>query len=103
MRFLLGNHDSYIPAYLHDPDWFDRTYHWLHDAMGGDATLASYGVPAPRWAEPAATRDAFAAAFPPEHLAFLDACELSPRSAATSSSTPASGPACRWRRRSATT
>ena len=28
---------------------------------------------------PAATRDAFAAAFPPEHLAFLDACELAIR------------------------
>ena len=32
-------------AYLDDPDWFDRTYHWLHDNMGGSATLASYGVP----------------------------------------------------------
>ena len=27
-------------------------------------------------ASPAATRDAFAAAFPPEHMAFLDACAL---------------------------
>ena len=34
-RFLLGNHDSYVQAYLRDPDWFDRTYHWLHDNMGG--------------------------------------------------------------------
>ena len=24
-------------AYLRDPDWFDRTYHWLHDNMGGNA------------------------------------------------------------------
>lgn len=75
-RFLLGNHDSYVSAYLRDPDWYDRTYHWLHAAMGGNATLASYGVPDASDAHPAATRDAFAAAFPAEHMAFLDACEL---------------------------
>ena len=100
--FLLGNHDSYVPAYLNDPDWFDRTYHWLHDSMGGAATLASYGVAAPAPA-PSATRDAFAAAFPPAHMAFLDACGSSGGSAATSSCTPASAPAWRWRRRTATT
>ena len=49
-RFLLGNHDSYVRDYLHDPDWYDRTYHWLHDNMGGNATLASYGVPDAGWA-----------------------------------------------------
>lgn len=75
-RFLLGNHDSYVSAYLRDPDWYDRTYHWLHDAMGGNATLESYGVPEASDLHPAATRDAFAAAFPAEHMAFLDACEL---------------------------
>jgi serine/threonine protein phosphatase 1 len=75
-RFLLGNHDSYVGAYLHDPDWYDRTYHWLHDAMGGGATLESYGVPDASDAHPAATRDAFAAAFPAAHMAVLDACEL---------------------------
>ena len=47
--------------------------------MGGNATLASYGVPDASARLPAATRDAFAAAFPPEHLAFLDACELAIR------------------------
>jgi serine/threonine protein phosphatase 1 len=74
--FLLGNHDSYVRPYLHDPDWYDRSYHWLHDNMGGHATLASYGVRDASFARPAATRDAFAAAFPAAHLAFLDACEL---------------------------
>lgn len=78
-RFLLGNHDSYVGAYLRDPDWYDRTYHWLNDAMGGNATLASYGVIDATDLHPAATRDAFAAAFPAEHLAFLDACELAIR------------------------
>ena len=75
-RFLLGNHDSYVRAYLDDPDWYDRTYHWLHENMGGNATLASYGVPGAELGQPEATRDAFAAAFPAEHMAFLDACEL---------------------------
>jgi serine/threonine protein phosphatase 1 len=74
--FLLGNHDSYVSAYLRDPDWYDRTYHWLHANMGGNTTLASYGVPGASNQHPAATRDAFAAAFPPEHMAFLDACAL---------------------------
>lgn len=74
--FLLGNHDSYIEAYLADPAWFDRSYHWLHSAMGGAATLASYGVPGATEADPWATRDAFADAFPAEHRAFLDRCAL---------------------------
>ncbi len=44
--------------------------------MGGNATLASYGVPGASWGRPEATRAAFAAAFPAEHMAFIDACEL---------------------------
>lgn len=70
--FLFGNHDSYIPAYLRDPEWYDRTYHWLHPAMGGAETLASYGVPGASDQDPIATRDAFAAAFPAAHMAFLN-------------------------------
>ena len=74
--FLLGNHDSYIPAYLRDPEWYDRTYHWLHPAMGGAETLASYGVTDATERHPAATRDAFSRAFPAAHMAFLDRCAL---------------------------
>jgi serine/threonine protein phosphatase 1 len=77
--FLLGNHDSYVAPYLQDPDWYDRTYHWLADNMGGNATLASYGVPDASATRPAATRAAFAAAFPREHMAFLEACGLMAR------------------------
>ncbi len=77
--FLLGNHDSYVREYLHDPQWYDRTYHWLADNMGGNATLASYGVPNATAANPTKTRDAFAAAFPAAHMAFLDACALKVR------------------------
>jgi serine/threonine protein phosphatase 1 len=74
--FLLGNHDAYVQAYLHDPDWFDLANHWLHDSLGGAATLASYGVAGAHPARPAAAHAAFDAAFPDAHLAFLDACGL---------------------------
>lgn len=76
-EFLLGNHDSYIAAYLEDPDWYDRTYHWLHPSMGGAETLASYSVFDAGHHDPEATRDAFAAAFPRDHMAFLESCALS--------------------------
>lgn len=75
-RFLLGNHDSYVPEYLLDPEWYDRTYHWLADNMGGNATLASYGVRDASATRPTSTRDAFAAAFPRAHLDFIEGCEL---------------------------
>lgn len=75
-RFLLGNHDNYIPEFLGDPEWFDRTYHWLNPALGGTVTLASYGVEDASEADPAASRAAFAAAIPPEHLDFITGCAL---------------------------
>ena len=77
--FLLGNHDSYVAEYLREPDWYDRTYHWLHPSMGGNATLASYGVANADHRQATVTRDAFAAAFPAEHMAFLDSSQLQHR------------------------
>ena len=44
--------------------------------MGGNRTLASYGVPNATWESPQVTHEAFARAFPAEHLAFIDECEL---------------------------
>lgn len=74
--FIIGNHDTYIPAYLEDPEWHDRSIHWLNPRMGGDATLASYGVEDASDHDPAATRDAFAHAFPAAHAQFLAGCAL---------------------------
>lgn len=74
--FLLGNHDAYVETYLADPEWQDRTLHWLHPAMGGAATLASYGVTDAHHDRPEATRAAFAAAIPEAHRAFLRDCVL---------------------------
>jgi hypothetical protein len=101
--FLLGKHDSYIAAYLRDPDWYDRTYHWLHDNMGGSATLASYGVPNASVQSPAATRDASP---PPSRGRTWPSSTPAPSisvSAATSSFTPAYGPVYRSPSRPATT
>lgn len=75
-EFLLGNHDSYVEAYLSDPAWYDRTYHWLHSSMGGAATLASYGMVGASAQRPEATRAAFEAALPAAHRAFLKGARL---------------------------
>jgi serine/threonine protein phosphatase 1 len=74
--FLLGNHDRYVQAYLDDPEWYDLTFHWLADPLGGAQTLASYGVAGASPARPAASREPFAAAFPDSHRAFLDSAAL---------------------------
>ena len=98
--FLLGNHDRYVQAYLDDPDWYDLTFHWLADNLGGARTLASYGVEGADPLRPAATRDAFAAAFPASHgPSSTGRRSGSAAVGATSSPTPGSGRACRWRSR----
>lgn len=73
---LKGNHEAALLEFLEQPgtyaDWYKN---------GGDATLSSYGVDAPRTYAPsgvlAACRDAFAAALPAAHLAFLNTLSLS--------------------------
>jgi serine/threonine protein phosphatase 1 len=45
---LLGNHDRLMHRFVMAPDWHDPALragmNWLHDLIGGRATLASYGV-----------------------------------------------------------
>ena len=47
-RVVLGNHDRLFSIFLADPGGRDRRlreeYDWFHPALGGAATLASYGV-----------------------------------------------------------
>lgn len=74
--FLLGNHDNYFIEYAADPAWDERAHHWFHPAIGGMATLRSYGVEVDRPESPGLYRDAFLAAMPVEHLEFLNECEL---------------------------
>ncbi|NPD14483.1 serine/threonine protein phosphatase [Xinfangfangia sp. D13-10-4-6] len=74
---LKGNHDRLFNRFIGDPWWSDpglsRPYTWLHPAVGGAATLRSYGVrnAADRPVE-VVHRDALAAV-DPAHLAFLEA------------------------------
>ena len=83
---LLGNHDRmFLRAvrygFVHDPDLGGRMT-WLHPALGGGRTLASYGVPVPADDElsdvherPGQLTDLLAAAreaVPPAHLDFLE-------------------------------
>lgn len=74
--FLMGNHDRMFSMFLQDPPLEDPhmmvELYWLHPRLGGDTTLASYGI------EVAGTRrvkdvhaDALAAV-PQAHAAFLD-------------------------------
>ncbi len=45
---LMGNHDRLMARFLEDPSWLDPHLpvglHWFHPRMGGETTLASYGI-----------------------------------------------------------
>ena len=77
---LKGNHDRMFTGFLtdawhHDPG-LRSELGWLHPRLGGDTTLASYGVRAP---EERATEDVHAEArerVPPEHQRFLESLPL---------------------------
>lgn len=68
--FLKGNHEAWLLEFLKDAQ---VGAHWLPN--GGQATLFSYGVANPAGAPTAqrleSLREAFAAAFPEKHRAFL--------------------------------
>lgn len=74
LRFLRGNHEAALLAFLEDPTtgpfWF---------ALGGAETLYSYGIKLPPFtASPAilsATAKALRAAMPPEHMRFFTRLE----------------------------
>jgi len=72
---LRGNHEAMLLEFLEQPETYAQ---WRMN--GADATLYSYGVDTPPEDAPpgviAACRDAFAAALPPAHLAFLNALPL---------------------------
>lgn len=72
---LKGNHDRMFARFLADPDAHDpglrADLHWLHPRLGGDRTLASYGI-----ADVAARlivdlHGEAVARIPPAHVAFL--------------------------------
>jgi len=76
---LLGNHDDMLRRFLADPEG-EAYGHWLLN--GGDATLASLGLPAPmalgprQAAERRALRDRLSDALGPRRRALLDGLRL---------------------------
>lgn len=79
--FLKGNHDRMFEWFMqrpiqHDPYLMVELY-WLHPRLGGDTTLASYGVDAGgRRREKDVQVDAHTAV-PASHIAFLQGLKLS--------------------------
>ena len=69
--FLFGNHDLCFLDYLIDPFAKTSRLHWLNSRMGGDMTLASYGVAGASEFAPERTHQAFVDAVPDSHIAFL--------------------------------
>lgn len=82
---LRGNHDRMFRRFVRDPDEQEpglrSTFSWLHPALGGAATLASYGVRSPGDRPVARVHADAAAAVPPDHLAFLDTLPTSHQAA----------------------
>lgn len=77
-RFLLGNHEQTLLAFLDAPEGGGA---WLE--FGGGATLSSYGVPPPPGRSDLAAwtiaQERFREALPADHLGFLTRLELSAR------------------------
>ncbi|MCU0911167.1 MAG: metallophosphoesterase [Rhodobacteraceae bacterium] len=77
---LKGNHDRLFARYLADPLWADNHlrdgYDWLHPALGGRQTLASYGVASAETGDPAEAHAETLARVPAAHVAFLKALPL---------------------------
>jgi serine/threonine protein phosphatase 1 len=78
--FLKGNHDRMFEWFmhrplLHDPHMMVELY-WLHPRLGGDTTMASYGIDAKgSRREKDIQKEAFASV-PPAHLDFLRGLQL---------------------------
>jgi serine/threonine protein phosphatase 1 len=77
---LKGNHDWLFELFLRDPAIRDpglRPEHsWLHDRIGGQITLASYGIAEPGNRAPADLLREAQARVPAQHQAFLAALPL---------------------------
>lgn len=80
-RFIKGNHDRMFEWFLeptprHDP-YLLVGFHWLHERIGGKATLASYGVDATEDRRLFSVHEDALKAVPNHHHRFLKTCETS--------------------------
>lgn len=78
---LKGNHDRMfnwfmLPTPKQDPHYY-MGFHWLHDRIGGVATLQSYDIEVHEKIRMGAIHEQALANVPPAHLAFLEARPLS--------------------------
>ena len=79
--FIKGNHDQMFELFMqsppqHDPYLVTERY-WLHPRLGGDTTLASYGVTSTPRARVMDTHAETLAAVPTAHVDFLKSLSLS--------------------------
>ncbi len=74
---LFGNHDFCFLDYLADPHSRSARLHWLNGRMGGDLTLASYGIAGASEYSPEASHQAFQRAVPDSHIEFLSSLPTS--------------------------
>jgi len=78
--FLQGNHDRMFHLFLQSPPQADPymmvKLYWLHPRLGGDTTLASYGVDAAGTRREKDIHADLLAAIPQSHAAFLSNLDL---------------------------
>lgn len=79
--FLKGNHDRMFVWFMHSyprhEAYLPVELYWLHPRLGGDTTLASYGIEFTERSRQLDVHESAHAAVPPEHVAFLDGGLLS--------------------------
>ncbi|UWR22417.1 metallophosphoesterase family protein [Sulfitobacter sp. S190] len=82
--FLKGNHDRmfewFMQAYPKYDAYLPVELSWLHPRLGGDTTLASYGVDVSPQDRQLTIHAQAREAVPPEHIAFLSSLPLSAES-----------------------
>ncbi len=78
--FLMGNHDRmflwFMQSYPRHDAHLPIELYWLHARLGGDTTLASYGVAFNNKNRQLAVHELARAAVPETHLAFLEKLQL---------------------------
>jgi len=79
--FLMGNHDRMFRWFMEDFPRHDPTllveFNWLHPRLGGDTTLASYGIPVTGRDRMSEIHARARKAVPQSHIDFLQALALS--------------------------
>lgn len=79
--FLMGNHDRMFSWFMEDYPRHDAhlpvELYWLHKRLGGDTTMASYGVSVEPAVRQTAVHEAAMKAVPQAHMAFLRGLQLS--------------------------